>query len=203
MLRRALEAGIPARWVTADEAYGKDGKFRLWFQGRRMAYVLAVACNQKIPTEGGSARADALAGLAPVATWKRRSCGERAKCPRLYDWAVATLPDTGTADHGFTRWLLIRRSPRRLVPPLFMGSMPHTQVAISVKTRYHKDPLHRLTANDIVDIDAVSVAYVCEAVFPDKAMRASLQSSKECARSGPSFLDVPRNSPNGWTDFRR
>jgi SRSO17 transposase len=32
------------------------------------------------------------------------------KGPRLYDWAVATFPDTGTATHGFTRWLLIRRS---------------------------------------------------------------------------------------------
>ncbi|MEV4418294.1 IS701 family transposase [Catellatospora sp. NPDC049609] len=110
MLRRALDAGIPARWVTADEAYGKDSKFRFWLQARRTAYVLAVACNQKIPTEGGSARADTLARLAPDAAWKRRSCGDGAKGPRLYDWAVASLPDTGTAEHGFTRWLLIRRS---------------------------------------------------------------------------------------------
>ncbi|SCL23179.1 SRSO17 transposase [Micromonospora rhizosphaerae] len=110
MLRRALDAGLPARWVTADEAYGKDSKFRLWLQGRRMGYVLAVACNQKIPTDGGSARADELAAAAPAPAWKRRSCGEGAKGPRLFDWAVATLPDTGTGDHGFTRWLLIRRS---------------------------------------------------------------------------------------------
>ena len=42
--------------------------------------------------------------------WKRRSCGDGAKGPRLFDWAVATLPDTGTAEHGFSRWLLIRQS---------------------------------------------------------------------------------------------
>ncbi|MET7751581.1 transposase [Micromonospora sp. NPDC005367] len=110
MLRRALDAGLPARWVTADEAYGKDSKFRLWLQSRRMSYVLAVAGNQKIPTDGGSARADELAAAAPAPAWKRRSCGAGANGPRLFDWAVATLPDTGTADHGFTRWLLIRRS---------------------------------------------------------------------------------------------
>jgi SRSO17 transposase len=110
MLRRAIDAGLPARWVTADEAYGKDSKFRLWLQERRIPYVLAIACNQKIPTEGGSARADALAAAAPIAAWRRRSCGDGAKGPRLFDWAVASLPDTGTADHGFTRWLLIRRS---------------------------------------------------------------------------------------------
>ena len=69
-----------------------------------------MARNQKIPTEHGSARADALAAAAPALAWKRRSCGDGVKGPRVYDWAVATLPDTGTAEHGHTRWLLIRRS---------------------------------------------------------------------------------------------
>jgi SRSO17 transposase len=98
------------RWVTADEAYGQDCKFRQGLQQRRIGYVLAVPCNQKIPTEGGSARADTLAGHAPIAAWKRRSAGDGVKGPRLYDWALASLPETGTADHGFTRWLLVRRS---------------------------------------------------------------------------------------------
>lgn len=96
--------------MSADEAYGNDSKFRAWLQSRHLGYVLAVACRQKIPTEGGSARADALASAAPIAAWKRRSCGDGAKGPRLYDWAVATLPDTGAAEHGFSRWLLIRQS---------------------------------------------------------------------------------------------
>jgi hypothetical protein len=69
-----------------------------------------VACNQKIPTETGSSRADTLAARAPDPAWKRRSCGDGVKGPRLYDWAVASLPDTGTAEHGHGRWLLIRRS---------------------------------------------------------------------------------------------
>jgi hypothetical protein len=72
--------------------------------------VLAVACNQNIPTQGGSARADALAARAPLAAWKRRSCRDGVKGPRLYDWALASLPGTGTAEHGLTRWLLIRRN---------------------------------------------------------------------------------------------
>ncbi|MGY4766032.1 hypothetical protein ACXC9Q_03830 [Kribbella sp. CWNU-51] len=67
----------------------------------------------------------------------------------------------------------------------FMGAMPHTQVAVSVKTRYHRDPRHNWTVNDIVDIDAVSVAYAyCEAVFPDKAVRHALLSSKELQSIG-------------------
>jgi len=52
MLGRTIDGGLPARWVTADEAYGKDVKFRAWLQRRRIGYVLAVACNQRIPTQG-------------------------------------------------------------------------------------------------------------------------------------------------------
>jgi SRSO17 transposase len=110
MLERAFEGGLPARWVTADEAYGKDVKFRAWLQRRHIGYVVAVACNQTIPTEGGKARADTLAARAPQAAWKRRNCGDGVKGPRLYDWALASLPDTGTAEHGYARWLLIRRN---------------------------------------------------------------------------------------------
>ena len=111
MVQRTLDAGVlPARWVTAMRRTGRTAKFRLRLQQRRIGYVLAVPRSQKIPTEGGIARADTLAALAPNAAWKRRSAGDKVKGPRLYDWAVASLPDTGTADHGFTRWLLIRRS---------------------------------------------------------------------------------------------
>jgi integrase len=84
--------------VTADEAYGKDATFRAWLQRRHIGYVLAVPCSQKIPTEGGSARADALAARAPLSAWRRRSCGDGAKGPRLYDWALAsTMLDAGVS----------------------------------------------------------------------------------------------------------
>ncbi|MEV4846739.1 IS701 family transposase [Micromonospora matsumotoense] len=107
MLERAITAGLPARWVTADEAYGQDSKFRTWLQQHRMGYVLAVPRNQRVPTTVGNSRPDVLAANAPALAWKRRSCGAGAKGPRLYDWAVASLP--GTVD-GYGHWLLIRRS---------------------------------------------------------------------------------------------
>lgn len=79
MLARALDAGVPAAWVTADEAYGGDSKFRRWLETRRISYVVAVACNQTIPATAGTSRADALAAQAPEDAWKRRSCGDGAK----------------------------------------------------------------------------------------------------------------------------
>ena len=114
MLGRALDAGVPAAWVTADEAYGKDHQFRTWLEARRIGYVVAVASNQAIPGSAGTSRADVLAAHAPPQAWKRRSCGDGAKGPRLYDWAAATVPDDdGTAPPGWTRYLLVRRSLTR------------------------------------------------------------------------------------------
>lgn len=50
MLERAITAGLPATWVTADEAYGQDSKFRTWLQQQHIGYVLAVLRNQRVPT---------------------------------------------------------------------------------------------------------------------------------------------------------
>jgi SRSO17 transposase len=114
MLARALDAGVPAGWVTADEAYGSDYKFRTWLEQRRMGYVVAVACNQTIPAVAGTSRADVLVAQAPNEAWKRRSCGAGAKGPRLFDWAVASLPvSDDTTPPGWSRWLLARRSLTR------------------------------------------------------------------------------------------
>jgi SRSO17 transposase len=114
MLGRALDAGVPARWVTADEAYGQDHKFRAFCEQRRVGYVVAVPCSQSVGTGTGygntGSRADVLAASAPETAWKRLSAGDGAKGPRRYDWALATLPVTREPGEGFERWLLIRRS---------------------------------------------------------------------------------------------
>ncbi|RQX03875.1 transposase [Micromonospora inaquosa] len=48
MLARAMDAGVPARWVTANEAYGQDSKFRTFCDQRRVGYVVAVLRDQQI-----------------------------------------------------------------------------------------------------------------------------------------------------------
>jgi hypothetical protein len=111
MLGRALDAGVPARWVTVDEAYGQDHKFRRFCEQRRLSYVVAVPRSQSTGPGTGygntGSRADVLAAAAPAQAWKRLSAGDGAKGPRLYDSALATLP--GEPGGGAERWLLIRR----------------------------------------------------------------------------------------------
>jgi SRSO17 transposase len=103
MIERAVEAGIPFSWVTADEAYGGNPKLRTWLEEQGIPYVMAVACNAVIATAAGSKRADGLAALVPKSGWQRLSCADGSKGPRLYDWA---LIGTRSPQHC----LLVRRS---------------------------------------------------------------------------------------------
>src|SRR5512139_1149995 len=109
MLARALDAGISAAWVTADEAYGHDSKFRRFLAERRIGYVVAIPRSQPIRDGSGSSRADTIVAGAPPEAWKRLSAGEGSKGQRLHHWAMASLP--GHEDrHDASRWLLVRRS---------------------------------------------------------------------------------------------
>ncbi|MFI6509640.1 IS701 family transposase [Streptosporangium sp. NPDC050855] len=108
MLARAVEAGVAVSWVSADEAYGMEHKFRRFLEEHRLSYVVAVPKNQWIGMGwGGQVRADTATAHAPPEAWKRRCCGQGAKGPRVYDWALATVHFE--AEPGYQRRLLVRR----------------------------------------------------------------------------------------------
>jgi SRSO17 transposase len=114
MLERALDAGVPAAWVTADEVYGGSPGLREWLQERQMPYVLAVKCSELLevssPNEVVRERAEQLAAAVPPEQWIACSAGHGAKGRRLYDWTRIQL--TPPAASGWQRWLLVRRSRR-------------------------------------------------------------------------------------------
>jgi SRSO17 transposase len=116
MLEEALDGGVPARWVVADETYGSDGKLRRALERRKQGYVLAVRSNEKPSTwppfgpPGQVAVADLVATLLPEA-WERLSCGEGAQGPRYYDWAY--IPIRPALREGWVHALLVRRHPVR------------------------------------------------------------------------------------------
>jgi SRSO17 transposase len=99
---------VRAAWVTGDEVYGSDGKFRQALERRRQPYVLAVRSDQCVCVGLRQVRVKALTEEAPAAAWRRLSAGDGAKGPRWYDWAAVRI--NGPEPEGFTRWLLVRRS---------------------------------------------------------------------------------------------
>jgi SRSO17 transposase len=112
MLQRALEAGMPARWVVADTVYGTARGFRGWLEERGCYYVLAVPETRGIYHEGRQRQARMVAASLPEEAWIRAWAGTGSKGDRLYDWACLALPDepvSQTSPVGTGRWLLMRR----------------------------------------------------------------------------------------------
>jgi SRSO17 transposase len=112
MLRRALDAAVPCRWVTGDSVYGSHRSLRLWLEQRRQAFVLGVKSDESLCWQGFTpmeAR-EIVASLAPE-RWVPLSAGDGAKGPRLYDWAWEPLwrIQVTEEERKWSHWLLVRR----------------------------------------------------------------------------------------------
>ncbi len=109
MLTRALDAGVPVSWLTADEIYGQDKRLRVWCEQHGLPYVLATRCNDTVATvDWRQRRVRALIAELPEAAWQRCSAGAGAHGLRLYDWARLEL--LAGFDPGWARWVVARRT---------------------------------------------------------------------------------------------
>jgi SRSO17 transposase len=109
MLARALDAGVPAAWVTADSIYGDAKYLRVWLEARPIGYVLAVSGKDTVWEAGWrQRRISAYLAAPPAEGWARLSAGDGAKGPRWYDWV--RLPLAAPLVAGWRRWVLLRRS---------------------------------------------------------------------------------------------
>jgi SRSO17 transposase len=113
MLERALQAQVPAAWVTADSVYGDDRRLRLWLEAHEQPFVLAVSGKEyvNVAATWTQRRVSTLLHdlqLLPAEAWQRLSAGDGAKGPRLYDWY--RLPLVPPLQVGYERWCLVRRS---------------------------------------------------------------------------------------------
>jgi SRSO17 transposase len=108
MIDRAVAAGVPVRWVTADAVYGSDYHFRVAIEKHGLGYVVGVRADFAVCSGLRQVRVKALLGEVPADAWHRLSCGAGAKGPRVYDWAL--LRTNSPEPDEYARWLLIRRS---------------------------------------------------------------------------------------------
>jgi SRSO17 transposase len=113
MIERALNAGVPARWVVGDSVYGSDGKLRRALEERGQAYALAVKSTEQPTTwppygPPGQVSVEDLAAVLEPGQWQRLSCGDGAQGERLYDWAG--VPVRPALCEGWVHAVVIRRS---------------------------------------------------------------------------------------------
>jgi SRSO17 transposase len=107
MLRRAFDTGLEASWVTADEVYGRDSKFREVLVNKGIGYVVAISCQQRLFLNGSYDRVDRHVQEIPKRKWKNLSCGPGTKGQRFYQWTF--VPFGVPTDKGLRKGLLVRR----------------------------------------------------------------------------------------------
>jgi SRSO17 transposase len=157
LVERALDAGVPAAWVVADEVYGNDSKFRAPLEARGQAYVLAVRRDYPVstwPPYGPPAQHTiaALAAGVPREGWRRLSCGEGAQGPRLYEWAY--LPVRPALRDGWRHAILVRRHPERTDELAFYlvyapSATPLDEVVRAAGARWSIDDLFKLAKGQV------------------------------------------------------
>jgi SRSO17 transposase len=112
MLERAREAGIPARWVAADEVYGgRDLRTRIRELG--YDYAVAVPASHRVITPAGRLTATSLLARLPRTAWQRLRAGHGTKGDRHYDWAMIEIgPDDTPPGHDPGHSVLLVRRHR-------------------------------------------------------------------------------------------
>jgi SRSO17 transposase len=108
LLARALDAGVPFSWFTADEVYGQAKYLRGWLEEQGVSYVIAIRRTDTFTTSEGERRAEVLIAALAARSWQRLSAGAGAHGPREYHWARIAIG--GAAGPGRRHWLLARRS---------------------------------------------------------------------------------------------
>jgi SRSO17 transposase len=103
LVQAAAAAGMPFRWIVADEVYGRGPALREAAEKLGKGYVLAVPSTFTIDLgPPGVYTVVQLVNLVNEDWWEQRSCGRGCKGHRWYQWAwIATASPT--------HWVLARR----------------------------------------------------------------------------------------------
>ena len=104
MISRAIEAGVPFSWFTADEAYGQAKWLQAWLEERGVSYVMAIRRSDTLAMPEGERRADDLIAAVPPRSWQKISAGAGAHGPREYHWT--RIPVRAGWRPGRGHWLL-------------------------------------------------------------------------------------------------
>lgn len=111
MIKRAVAAGIPCQWATADEVYGSDYRFRRTLEEAGLGYVVAVSRAQKMWVDFQQVRLEAIASKWSDDAWQELSCGPGTKGERIYRWAYMAAGIPTERDGGiYQRGVLVRES---------------------------------------------------------------------------------------------
>jgi SRSO17 transposase len=208
MIARAVAAGVPFAWVTADEAYGQAKWWlQAWLEEQDIWYVMAIRCSDTLTMPEGERRADALIAAVPGRSWQKISAGAGAHGPREYHWARIPVRTGHTRGRG--HWLLARRSasdPAEIAYYACYGPRRSTtaDLAWAAGSRWHIEESFQQAKNQAgldhfqvrtwrawyahVTLSMLALAWLA-------ASRAQAEKKDHCHQSRPDRLHPARDPP--------
>lgn len=131
--------------------------------------VMEVAENRAAEERAQSVRLDEEGGR-----WRRGRLRDVVSARELYIELNASLADVLTERQVSATDVFSDLQAARAL----MSAMPSTEVAVELKTAWHRNRDKAWTANDICDIDAMSLAVpYCDVVVTEKACHHALQTA--------------------------
>lgn len=172
LLGHARENGVPLRYLTADEAYGRCGTFRSEADAMGFVYVVEVPCSlsgwttrprvvQPGQPAGRAGRCPAKPHLAPSAPrprrldglWKREGPSWTAfhvkntqKGPVVWEARTARFfPRTDDGLPGDPAWLIVARHVLTGEVKYFLSNAPQdTPPEVLLRVAFDRDPIEKL-----------------------------------------------------------
>src|SRR3954453_10312038 len=178
MIERALDAGVPACWVTADEVYGADPRLARCLEERGTGYVLAIAAHRRLPVDAATSRTAAqISADLPPCAWQARSAGPGAHGPRRYAWA----------------WIALHPGAAASVRPDAQGHQPRGSWSLLVR--------RNLTTGELA-------FYRCYAPTPTTLAQLITVAGRrwtieESFQAGKGLAGLDEHQVRGWTPWRR
>jgi SRSO17 transposase len=172
LLRHAVGNGVPFRYLTADEEYGRCETFRAEVDALGLVYVVEVPCALSGWTKrprvlapgkqaGGAGRPSTRPRLAPTARrprrvdrlWKRGGPSWQAfhvkntqKGPVVWEARVTRFfPHTDDGLPGDEGWLVVARHVLTGERKYFLSNAPkHTPAEVLLRVAFDRDPVEKL-----------------------------------------------------------
>jgi SRSO17 transposase len=123
MIARAVAAGVPFAWFTADETYRQAKWLQAWLEGQDVSYVMAIWCSDTLTMSEGERRADDLIAAVPARAWQRISTGAGAHGPGSTTGRGSRSGPAGSAAAG-TGYCPAGRSATRRRSPITPATGP-------------------------------------------------------------------------------
>ena len=125
-------------WVTADEAYGRDGTFLDTLEQSQQRYLVEIPCNTSVWTTPPMRQTPDefvrqvrhLVAMRPARAWEVIKLREGAKGPVAFEFARLRVWSVRHRRTGPPLWLLIRRSLEQVPEIKFYFSNAETNTPL-------------------------------------------------------------------------